>query len=137
MPTISTINVDEVLRLHEETVVRWHGQDVDNPFAGFLELVCRQHGFNFLLWHEEDIARSQDVGDARIAAAKRSIDIYNQQRNDAIERIDDAITEMLQDRGVITEASARLNSETIGSVIDRLSVLSLRIYHMREQTQRT
>jgi len=117
-------------------VVRWHAQAVDNPFDGMLQLVCQQHGFNFLLWHEEDIARSPDVGDARIAAAKRSIDRYNQQRNDAIERLDDAITEMLTQQKVSADPSARLNTETIGSVIDRLSVLSLRIYHMREQTER-
>ena len=41
-----------------------------------------------LLWHEEDIARSPNVGDERIAAVKRAIDRYNQQRNDAIEQLD-------------------------------------------------
>jgi len=130
------IPVDDILQLHTDMVVRWHQQAVDNPFDGFLQLVCRQHGFNFLLWHEEDIARSPDVGDARIAAAKRSIDGYNQQRNDAIERMDDAMMEILHQRGVRCAEGAPLNTETSGSVIDRLSVLSLRIYHMQEQTER-
>jgi DNA repair exonuclease SbcCD ATPase subunit len=130
------LNVDDILKLHAGMVVRWHEQAVDNPFAGMLELVCRQHGFNFLLWHEEDVARSLDVGNDRIAAAKRNIDRYNQQRNDAIERLDDTITELLQQQKTAALPDALLNTETIGSVIDRLSVLSLRIYHMQEQTER-
>ena len=35
-----------------------------------LYLVSEQHKYNFLLWHEEDVARSPDVGDERIAAVK-------------------------------------------------------------------
>jgi hypothetical protein len=98
--------------------------------------VCRQHGFNFLLWHEEDIARSPDVGDAKIAQVKRAIDGYNQQRNDAIEKLDDWITEDLATRNIAAPPRARLNSETPGSVIDRLSILSLRMFHLEEQAQR-
>jgi hypothetical protein len=128
---------DDILKMHADMVLRWHEQAVDNPFDGFLRLACQQHGFNFLLWHEEDIARSPDVGDGRIAAAKRSIDRYNQQRNDAIERLDDAITDLLCQEKISADPGARLNTESIGSVIDRLSVMSLRIYHMQEQTERS
>ena len=126
-----------VLRLHSDLVARWHAEAVDDPHEGFASLVCRQHGFNFLLWHEEDIARSPDVGDERVAQVKRAIDRYNQQRNDGIEKLDDWITEDLARREIQPAADARLNTETPGSVIDRLSILSLRIYHLEEQTQRT
>ena len=72
------INIPEVTDLHRAMVIRWHAQDVDNPYEGFMALACEQFSFNFLLWHEEDIARSPDVGDAKIAEVKRKIDGYNQ-----------------------------------------------------------
>lgn len=128
--------VEEVVELHHETVARWHRMDVDNPYAGFMGLVCQQHQFNYLLWHEEDIARSPDVGDAKIAQVKRAIDGYNQQRNDYIERVDEALVQRLASEGVVPEAAARLNTETPGSAIDRLSIMSLRIYHLEEQLER-
>ena len=129
--------VKAVNKLHRETVVRWHQQDPDNPYAELLGTVCQQHQYNFLLWHEEDIARSPDVSDARIAMVKRAIDGYNQQRNDWIERIDEALVELLAEQGVRPEAGARLNTETPGSAMDRLSIMSLRIFHLEEQLERT
>jgi len=131
------IDVDEITRLHAETVARWHQEEVANPYQGFLQLVCQQHSYNYLLWHEEDVARSPDVGDARIAQVKRAIDGYNQQRNDGIEKLDAAILAMLAEAKVEPQPSARQNTETPGSAIDRLSILSLRRYHMQEQAERT
>ena len=126
------INIQQIVELHRDLVVRWHQQPIDCPYDGFLGIVCRQASFNFLLWHEEDIARSPDVGDARIAQAKRAIDEYNQQRNDWIEKIDDWITERLAELGVTASGDAPQNTETLGSTIDRLSILALRIYHLEE-----
>lgn len=131
------IDVQEILKLHREMVVRWHEQDVDNPYDGLLGVVCQQFSYNFRLWHEEDIARSPDAGDERIAQVKRNIDGLNQQRNDWIEKIDDRLTEMLAAENVEPQPEARLNTETPGSVMDRLSILALRIYHMEEQVQRS
>ena len=130
------IDVNQITDMHRETVVRWHQGEIDNPYSGMLNVACRQHSFNFLLWHEEDVARSPDVGDERIAAVKRAIDGYNQQRNDAIEKIDDWITQYLADREIAADEHARLNTETPGSCIDRLSILALRLYHLDEQLQR-
>jgi hypothetical protein len=131
------INVQDILKLHREMVVRWHGQDVDNPYDDLLGVVCQQFSYNFRLWHEEDIARSPDASDARIAQVKRNIDGLNQQRNDWIEKIDDRLTEMLAANNVALLPEAKLNSETPGSVMDRLSIMALRIYHMEEQVQRS
>jgi hypothetical protein len=103
-----------------------HAPTPDNPHDGYLGVVCQQHQFNFLLWHEEDIARSPDVPDKRIAAVKRAIDRYNQQRNDWIERIDETLIQVLAGEGVVPRADASLNTETPGSAIDRLSIMSLR-----------
>src|SRR6476619_8537975 len=104
--------VRQITELQHKTVVRWHEIAADNPYDGLLGIVCQQHQFNSLLWHEEDIARSPDVSDRRIAAVKRSIDRYNQQRNDGIEKIDQALIDVLDQAGVHARTSARMNTET-------------------------
>ncbi len=131
------IDVKRVTTLQKAAVARWHEGEIDNPCEDFLELVCRQHEFNYRLWHQEDIARSRDVSDAELAQVKRNIDKLNQQRNDMIEQLDHHLICSLMAAGVELMPGARLNSETPGSVIDRLSILSLRAYHMLEQINRT
>ena len=131
------INIQAILDLHETTVARWHERGLDATYEGFLSLVCLQHQQNFRLWHQEDIARSPDVSDTDLASVKRTIDKLNQQRNDLIERLDDRLIEELSAMGVWPKPEARLNTETPGSVIDRLSILALRLYHMEEQACRS
>ena len=121
------IDVKGITDLHQDLVVRWHHEEVDNTFDGLLGIVCQQFGYNFRLWHQEDIARSPDVSDAEIAQVKRTIDRLDQQRNDWIEKIDDYLTETLEQQQIAPPPDARLNTETPGSVIDRLSILALRI----------
>jgi hypothetical protein len=128
--------VEAILDLHRTTVAAWHSRDIDNAYEGFLNLVCQQHEQNFRLWHQEDIARSPDVTDAEMARVKRAIDKLNQRRNDLIEQLDDCLIAELAATGVPPWSGARLNTETPGSVIDRLSIISLRLYHMEEQTRR-
>jgi len=126
-----------IAALQEACVARWHERPPDNPCDGFLHLVCEQLRFNFLLWHEEDKARDPAADDAEMARVKRSIDRLNQQRNDWIERLDEWIAADLVHRGVAAAPAAPLNTETLGSTIDRLGILALRIYHLREQLERT
>ena len=115
----------------------------DDPLATWMQA---NHRFNSLLWAEEDLARRTQVALAEIAANKRAIDGYNQARNDATERVDELLLLAL---GLVDEAAAsseapsarapagaRLNSETAGSMIDRLSIMALKIRAMREQTAR-
>jgi hypothetical protein len=130
------IDVKSLTQLHRDTVAAWHLAEPSNPYHGFQHAVCEQHKYNFLLWHEEDIARSPEVGNDRIAAVKRNIDGYNQKRNDWIERLDDFLLTELNCLGVEPQPGAALNTETPGSAIDRLSILSLRLYHMDEQVGR-
>ena len=131
------IDIQEVLKLHEQTVALWHQQPIRNDCQGVLQLVCQQHIFNYELWHQEDIARSPEVSDAEIANVKRAIDRFNQARNDHIEKLDDWLTEQLQQRQIQPAAGAKQNTETVGSAIDRLSIMALRLYHYREQLDRT
>jgi hypothetical protein len=128
--------VEQIIALHRNAVVRWHAHELDNPYDGLLATVCQQHQYNYLLWHEEDIARSPDVGDRRIAEVKRAIDRYNQQRNDWIERIDEQLIEAVGEAGVVPDRDARLNTETPSAAVDRLSILALRVYHLEEQAAR-
>jgi hypothetical protein len=130
------IDVDAIVELQTQTVARWHQMPVDNAYDGMLSTICQQHSFNYLLWHEEDIARSRDVSDAEIARVKRSIDGYNQNRNDWIEKVDDEITALVKSSAVNVTENASMNTETPGCTIDRLSILALRIYHLREQLER-
>lgn len=130
------INVSDIVKLQTETVARWHEEPLDNQYSGIEKAVCTQHQFNYQLWHQEDIARSRDVTDEKIAEVKRAIDGFNQNRNDWIEKVDDFISELVESNAMPLQDDARLNTETPGSVIDRLSILSLRIYHMIEQLER-
>ena len=91
------------------------------------------HRNNSMLWDEEDLARRRHAPDSEIAGNKRAIDGYNQKRNDAIERIDEQLLSLF----TAMKDSARLNSETPGAMVDRLSILSLKIRSMRLQTQRS
>ncbi len=128
--------VQQIRSLQTATVELWHHKPLENPYEGLLNVVCQQHQFNFLLWHEEDIARSPNELDSRIAEVKRAIDRYNQQRNDWIERIDEHLLKRLASEDIVPPAEAPLNTETPGSAIDRLSIMSLRIYHLAEQLDR-
>ena len=94
----------------------------------------KNHQYNCQLWDEEDKARRSNVDDSHIAINKRNIDRFNQKRNDAIECIDEKILDRLSD--IKVQEGAWFNSETAGSIIDRLSIVSLKILHMGIQADR-
>jgi hypothetical protein len=134
---LAMFDIQAIATLHRQTVEAWHRQDEpQNPYRDFLRLVCDQHKQNYLLWHQEDIARSPDATDAQIATVKRAIDKLNQARNDHIEQLDEYLLRKLDAWGSRPRPGAKLNTETPGSAIDRLSIISLRIYHMAEQAAR-
>ena len=105
------------------------------PEQDWLAAVRRQHAANFELWHIEDEARAPGATDAELAAVKRRVDRMNQRRNDLAEQLDRALLAWLEAKG-LPDMSAPQNSESPGLMIDRLSILSLKIYHTREEAER-
>ncbi len=108
--------------------------------------IAENHRNNCLLWDEEDLARRTQVSDTEIALNKRHIDGFNQARNDATERVDEFLLIALGLVGAASVGSsapvslarpgARLNSETAGSMIDRMSIMALKMKAMSWQLQR-
>lgn len=133
----------EVIAAHDAALA---APPVPAPADDVRGWVAVNHFHNRSLWAQEDLARRTLAPDAEIVANKRAIDRHNQARNDAIERIDEFLLAALGlvdpatlasalPRSTVT-AGARLNSETAGSMLDRISILGLKIAAMREQTQR-
>ena len=123
-------------RVQDEMTAALHGTEAELEIEatddGVLALAMAQHRANFELWHEEDKARAPKVSDAEIAQVKHAIDRLNQRRNDLVEKIDVWLMDRLEQN-----AAAALHSETPGLMIDRLSILSLKIFHTREEAHRT
>lgn len=120
--------------LQKRLVAAWH-QRAPEATSGhaFLRLLEENHLRNFTLWHHEDEARRDDLGAEHVYRAKRAIDAANQQRNDFIEKMDKALVASL---GARLSPDAPASTETPGMIVDRLSILSLKEYHMAEETAR-
>ena len=128
------INVKKVLELQKKKVEDWHTEfSVTEEVLPF-KFIEENHQWNFSLWHEEDIARIKDIDANRIVQAKRNIDGYNQARNNAMEKIDEWILNFLNFNKVVSTES--MHSETPGMMIDRLSILALKIFHTHEESNR-
>jgi len=124
-----------ITRMQDEVTAALHSSEdelgVEANADSLMALAMAQHRANFELWHEEDKARVPGVPDAEIVRVKRAIDRLNQRRNDLVEKMDGWLMGRLQQ-----SADAPLHSETPGLMIDRLSILSLKIYHTREEAVR-
>ncbi len=129
-------SASEIVAFHDSclAVPGWAKSGAQKHASGPWNAIEDNHRFNCLLWDEEDLARRRQVSDAEIAGNKRAIDGFNQRRNDATERIDEQFLAVLD--AVTRMPRARLHSETAGSMTDRLSILSLKCFHMRQQTLR-
>jgi Protein of unknown function (DUF4254) len=124
-----------IKRMQDEMTVALH--EIENEVAietgadGLMALAVAHHRANFELWHEEDKARIPGAPDAEIVRVKHAIDTLNQRRNDLVEKMDVWLIDRLEQDG-----SAPLHSETPGMMIDRLSILALKIYHTHEEAHR-
>ncbi len=128
------LNAHLISRMQDDATERWHRREsLASEDDSLLQLARAQHRANYDLWHEEDDARCPDAPDQRIVDVKHSIDRINQQRNDLVEQIDQLL---LQEAGPQNN-EAPMHSETPGLIVDRLSILALKIYHTDEQAHRT
>jgi hypothetical protein len=123
-----------IVRLQDQATL--HGHDSATPAPAtrddFDTLVLRQHMANFDLWHREDEARDPLASDHTITVVKHDIDRLNQLRNDLAEQIDTVLLNASH-----PSPSAPLHSESPGLIIDRLSILALKIFHTEEQLHRS
>jgi hypothetical protein len=129
-----------IVQLQDGRTRAWHQKPPASVGDRSLEdLVEAQHAANFRLWHAEDEARRPSADDASIAAVKREIDRVNQLRNDTTERIDASLLASLRE-GFLQDPSrmqrGEQHSETPGMMIDRLSILSLKLFHTQEELDR-
>ena len=149
------LSADAIIALHDQRTQDWHlspgeahcvGAEAGSASpakhdgagevaADWLAAVARQHRANFDLWHIEDEARAPGATDAELAAVKRRVDLTNQRRSDLAEELDRALLAWLATRSLPNPA-AELNSESPGLIVDRLSILALKMYHTREEAER-
>lgn len=122
-------------RLHDRALCEWYESAPLPVEAGpsLESVILAQHFCNYTQWNLEDEVRRENVPDSYLVKLKRAIDASNQRRNNLMERIDEWILERLNgvDLGL-----AQLHSETAGMMVDRLSILALKIHHMRLNSTR-
>ena len=129
-------------RIFNQAIHDYHVKDnidtpICNPFdEGTIEnrlyLKC---WIDTVQWHFEDIIRDPEINPVEALALKRRIDKSNQDRTDLVEQIDSYFRELYKE--VKVDADARINTESPAWAVDRLSILALKIYHMKEQAERT
>lgn len=136
------LNASACYAIFQQSIDDYHIADnVDTPVrnlyaeGSFEYLLYLKNWIDTVQWHLEDIIRLPDIDPKVALQIKRRIDKSNQDRTDTVERMDDYFME--QFKHVIYKPTARINSETPAWLLDRMSILMLKIYHMKEQTERT
>ena len=132
------LTTSHIAALHDQLTAGWHREALESwrqPADAWMQLIAKQHLANFELWHTEDAARTPNVSDAEVARVKRRIDETNQRRNDLSEQIDQALLDTLSFQR-LPNPDAPLHSESPGLMIDRLSIMALKIFHTREEMER-
>lgn len=120
------------VRQFHDIALSWHCEEPDpsSRSTGIAGKALNLHALNFGLWHHEDAVRRAGVSDQEVARRKRCIDDLNAQRNAAVEDIDAALLDRIH-----PNEGAPLHTETPGTIVDRLSVLALRILHTNQARQ--
>jgi len=112
-------------------------QPINNPYEqGTIEYYLYiKNWIDTVQWHFEDIIRDPQIDPAEALVLKRRIDKSNQDRTDLVEMIDSYFLDTYKEVKVLDNAT--INTESPAWAVDRLSILALKIYHMKEQTERS
>ena len=114
--------------------------DVDTPINNPYERESIEYSLylkcwiDTVQWHLEDIIRDPHIDPTEALSLKRRIDHSNQDRTDLVEDIDTYFRKIYADVKALPDA--RLNIESPAWATDRLSISALKIWHMKEQTER-
>lgn len=129
-------------KIFDRAVADYHiADDVDaevsNPYPqdSYEALLYKKCMIDAVQWHLEDIIRDKEIDPAVALKVKRRIDASNQDRTDRVEQIDEVFLNAFKDIAPLPEAT--LNTESPAWAIDRLSILALKIWHWKEQAERT
>jgi hypothetical protein len=135
------LSAQECYSVFQRSIDDYHEKDnvdtpITNPYpAGSFEaLLYSKNWIDTVQWHFEDIIRLPDINPEEGIKLKRRIDKSNQDRTDLVEKVDDVFLATFRD--VKPKPGTRINSETPAWLLDRMSILMLKIYHMKEQTAR-
>ena len=135
------ISADQCFTVFNKCIDQYHVKDsVDQPLVnpynqGSVEaLLFHKCWIDTVQWHYEDLIRDPGIDPVGGMELKRKIDKSNQKRTDMVEQIDDWFLEGFKE--VKANPDAKLNTESPAWVVDRLSILALKIYHMQEQANR-
>lgn len=135
------LKAEEMMALFNLAIEDYHiKDDVDQemkmpfPVDSIQEMLYHKNWIDTVQWHLEDIIRDPAIKPEKALEIKRRIDASNQDRTDKVEQIDDAILALYKE--VTPQSFARINTESPGWAIDRLSILALKIYHMNIEAQR-
>ncbi|VAW11906.1 hypothetical protein MNBD_BACTEROID03-2644 [hydrothermal vent metagenome] len=133
---------ESAFAIFEKSINKYHIEDdvyqsFTNPYPkdGIDHLLYRKNWIDTVQWHYEDIIRDPNIDPVAALTLKRKIDASNQDRTDLVEYIDSYFLDKY--RSVQTNDDAVINTESLAWAIDRLSILSLKIYHMNEEATRT
>lgn len=128
--------------IFDKSIADYHLKDhVDTPISNTYpsdaleHLLYLKNWIDTVQWHLEDIIRNPAIDPVEALAIKRRIDSSNQERTDVVEYIDSYFLQKYAE--VKTAGNASINTESPAWAIDRLSILALKIYHMRIEAERT
>jgi len=135
------MNIGSVFAIFESAIVdyhRWNHLDKQNanPFESskWESILYEKCWIDTVQWHCEDEVRNPTIEAERVRFFKNKIDALNQTRTNLVEQLDDFFLALYQN--ILYKPEARLNTESPAWAIDRLSILALKIYHMREEVER-